>query len=769
MFKLALAIIAKDEVEKVKKIIEDYGQYFDEIAVAADLCIEDFNTLMSPKVTIYPYTWCNDFSHKRNFLAEQISSPYYFRMDTDDRLKNPQIIPSLMKDIIEKDIDVFYAPYDYGKDTQGRVIARHWRETIIKKRSDVFWKKAIHENVFIENIDLCHLSRSQELIIIHNIDSKHADESFKRNYDYLLAEYKKDKDKTDPRTIAYLGRMLMGHSNWSEAVLFLEKLIELSGWNDDKYFAWIQMAQCYMYMGKTDMAIACCNEALIINTKFPDAYLQMGIIYIQREDFEKAVDWLMPGLVRPEPDTCMVLDPTFYGVYAKMNAAIALFGKGDVKLAMKYFLEAKKLSPKDPEILKYEPIIMDGYELAEYVEKLMWLCLYTQRKDPIKVQNIISSIPKDAYRDERVWRIRNTFTLPRMWEKNEIAIFCGNSWEPWVPISTLKGIGGSEEAVIYLSKELTKLGYKVTVFNDCAEMSGTYDGVEYLPWQAMSLNDKFNIMISWRGHDLRDVKAEKKFVWLHDVPNHNTFTVESIKHIDKILVLSNYHRSLLPSFVPDDKVFITSNGINLEDFFDKGIIRNPKRMIYTSSYDRGIEHLLKIWEDVRKEVPDAELHIYYGWNTYDEMVKKGVRNPKFKEIMLPYMTQEGVFEQGRVGHKLLVKELQMSGLWVYPSHFEEISCISAMKAQASGCVPVCTNYAALAETVKAGIVIEGNCKNEETIQKFKEEVIAILKDGKKQEKIRKEVLTHKTEFGWNTVAKKWHEELFTEKIMEVVV
>ena len=760
MSKIALHIIAKDEVEKVKAIIDAFQQYFDEIVIAADLRIDEFTALMSPKVSVHPYVWINDFSHKRNFLVEQTTSPFYFRMDTDDWIVNPELIPIILKEMDAKATDIYYAPYDYAKDEKGNVIARHWRETIVRKRPDVYWKKAIHENIFMDNEGTVRLARDNALRIDHRIDNDHAISSFERNFNYLLEEFKRDGEKTDPRTYAYLGRMFMGKGDFEKAIFFLEKLVEKSGWDHDKYFAWVQMSQCYQFLGKPQMAISCCNEALCLNTKFPDAYIQMGTIYIQLEDYEKAVDWVMPGIVRPEPDTVMVLDPTFYSVTAKLNAALALFGKGDVKQAFKYFHEAKKADPQNENVIKYEPMFVDGLELAQYVEHLMWLCLYSQKKDPMKTQHLVASIPKSAYLDERVWRIRNSFTIPRTWAENEITIFCGASWEPWSPISTLKGIGGSEEAVIYLSRELTKLGYKVTVFNDCGEMSGIYDGVEYLPWQALNPRDTFNYIISWRGHDLRDVKAKKRMIWLHDVPMPNTFTPESIENLDKVIVLSQFHKSLLPSFIPDEKILVSANGINLEDFADKGAIRNPKRMIYTSSYDRGIEHLLTMWGEIRKEVPDAELHIFYGWNTYDEMVKKGRRDSKFKEAMLPYMAQEGVFEHGRIGHKQLARELQMSGLWVYPSHFEEISCISAMKAQASGCVAVCTDYAALAETVKVGVKVKGKCGNEDINKAFKEELIVILKDESRQEELRKEVLIHKEGFGWDRVARQWHEEMF---------
>ena len=46
-------------------------------------------------------------------------------------------------------------------------------------------------------------------------------------------------------------------------------------------------------------------------------------------------------------------------------------------------------------------------------------------------------------------------------------------------------------------------------------------------------------------------------------------------------------------------------------------MRNNKLCIYGSSYDRGLEHLLKLWPDVIKEVPNAQLRIFYGWILFD--------------------------------------------------------------------------------------------------------------------------------------------------------
>lgn len=757
MKKFALHVIAKDEVDQCKNIIERYGQYFDEIVIACDEKLDLFYRLANDKVKIFEYKWIDDFADKRNFLAANTQSEYYLRLDTDDEIDHPEKLPAVFSNIVSKDIDVYFTLYDYAKDEHGQTVAQHWRETIIKKRDDLRWNKAIHENIFVDNPEICNLVKDNSFKIIHNIDAEHVISSNNRNIKILLEEFKRDGEKTDPRTLAYLGRFLMGSRKWEDAIKFLHKLVLVSGWDDDKYFAYVQMSQCYNTLGQHDMAIASCNEALAINTTYPDAYLQMGYIYFDKKDYVKACDWIMPGIIRPIPDTVMVVDPSFYGAKAKLIAAFSLLGKGDTKQAIEMFAKAKSEANGNPDILKHESLFTDSYHDTKYLENLSWLCLYTQSKDPTRLKPLIESIP-DSIKDERIWSIKKTFTKPKVWKDNEIAIFCGPAWEDWSPVSTITGIGGSEEAVIYLSKELAKLGYEVTVFNGCGDMAGIYDGVKYVDYHAINNNDTFSSLIEWRRYSLPRVKAKRHYVWLHDIPYNNTFTAESVKNITKVIVLSDYHKSIVKN-VPDDKFYVSSNGINTSDFEVDGIIRDQYRMIYTSSYDRGIQHLLEVWDDVKAEVPQAELHLFYGWDTYNKMLETGARSRDFKDMMVKLMNKPGIHENGRIGHKQLVKELKRASLWVYPSHFEEISCISAMKAQAAGCIPVCTDYAALKETVKTGIKIKGNAQNDEVKQEFKRVLIEILKDAKRQEEIREQLKDCAHTFSWATVAKQWSSDL----------
>jgi glycosyltransferase involved in cell wall biosynthesis len=311
-------------------------------------------------------------------------------------------------------------------------------------------------------------------------------------------------------------------------------------------------------------------------------------------------------------------------------------------------------------------------------------------------------IPDHLKSHEILVSLRHQYTPPKIWEQDTVEIYCGQAWEDWAAPSVINGIGGSEEAVIYLSKELARNGWKVTVYCSCGDMAGEYEGVTYKPYVEFNFNDHHNVVVSWRHNIFRKgMTVKKRYVWLHDVMPEGTYPQKDWDNWDKVIVLSKFHKDIIG--LPDSKTYVSRNGINQADFRGSKEVRNPHRMIYTSSYDRGIEHLLKRWLEVRTAVPDVELHLYYGWDTYDRMMEQGRRPREYRDYMTKLMQQDGVFEHGRVGHKKLIKEFYKSGVYVYPTHFEEISCISAMKAQECGCVPVVFDYAALKETVKSGI------------------------------------------------------------------
>ena len=188
-------------------------------------------------------------------------------------------------------------------------------------------------------------------------------------------------------------------------------------------------------------------------------------------------------------------------------------------------------------------------------------------------------------------------------------------------------------------------------------------------------------------------------------------------------------------------------------------MRNPKLIVYGSSYDRGLEWLLKMWPGVKKEVPEAKLRIFYGWQLFDIGYRDNPERMAWREKMNKLMEQDGITHLGRISHDALQKEFENAGVWAYPTHFGEINCITAMKAQAWGAVPCVINYAALTETVQFGEKVEGDIYDQETKDAFLKALVGLLNDPERQEKIRGEMMSWAREkFGWDKVALQWSEE-----------
>ena len=187
-------------------------------------------------------------------------------------------------------------------------------------------------------------------------------------------------------------------------------------------------------------------------------------------------------------------------------------------------------------------------------------------------------------------------------------------------------------------------------------------------------------------------------------------------------------------------------------------MRDLKRIITTSSYDRGLEHLLKMWPDIKKEVPEAELNIYYGWQLFDRFNATNSSAMALKDRMVKMMQYEGITDHGRIPQHELEKEYEKAGIWAYSTHFGEINCISAIKAQAAGCEPVVVNYAALKETVQYGRKVEGDIYDEETQELFKIQLISALKNPMEDKKREEMSRWAKDKYSWDKLAVDWTNE-----------
>lgn len=772
--RVGLGLIVKDEVDALKRILTDYKSFFDEIQITITnpsrrselekLCAEhgaiaSYYDWMAEGHKLFP------FDLARNFNKKQFTkSDYYFRLDSDDAIKGAQNIRKVAQKAKDMDVSLILCFYEYARDEWGNVVAGHNRETLIQCSDNLYWNKHIHENILPKDEAEHTTVIDENIVIVHLASHEDAEQSSARNLKYLLAEYNEDKENTDPRTIAYLGRVFFGMGDYEKAVFFLQKHIEKSGWDEDRYLSWCYLSELYIINEDYEKAKACCLEAIAERPDYPNAYHSLSFCYYIKKEWMKAIEFGKIGATKKAPQTTMLIDPSASSFRPAVTMALSYFQQGKFLEAKKLFDYAKSMAPTHPFIKENASLFDNAVLHKAYIEKFSWMLNYLRKEDDSKIRSLVESIPDSILEEPEMTAIKHNFITPKKWKEGSVVFYCGRAWEEWGPKSVESGIGGSEEAVIHMARELVKLGHEVTVFNSCGEQEGVHDGVNYSNYFKFNRNDEFDTLITWRNSALKyGLKAHRKILWIHDVPSYILNDYDERAFTDMAIVLSEYHKSLLIDKMPEEKIFVSTNGVNLSDFiFDEKIERNPKRMIYASSYERGLEELLGMWADIRKEVPDAELHVYYGWNTYDKMFAEGACDGKLKKIVDPLLNQEGVIHHGRVGHKELAKEYAKAGIWVYPSKFPEISCIAAMKAQVAGCVPMCTDFAALKETVKAGIIVPGNISDATVAFEWKQSLIELLKDPAAQEEVREAVLKNRGRFAWSAVARQWSEDLFPQ-------
>lgn len=360
-----------------------------------------------------------------------------------------------------------------------------------------------------------------------------------------------------------------------------------------------------------------------------------------------------------------------------------------------------------------------------------------------------------------------------------ITFWLGPSWERWSPKTIEKtGMGGSETAAVMMAKNFSLMGHDVRVVSDCAGHEGAYDGVLYVNYRDYhdgKLSEealRSDVFISSRqvsafGADER-WKYRASFLWIHDihVGNPNAEISEKMFRVDRFMCLSNWHKKFFLEtypFLHEDNVLVTRNGIDVERF------RNlPKkagnRLIYSSSPDRGLEVLLSLLPKIRQRVPDVVLHVYYGFENWKSMAasagnKEQLERVAYFERRLSEESAAGhVVYHGRVNQQQLSNAFLASKVWPYSTWFTETHCITAIEAQAGGCVPVTSDLAALSETVKYGIVIPGRNTDDEYQKIFVDEVVGLLNDETRRQEIASRGRQYAlTSCDWSGVAMEWNE------------
>lgn len=342
---------------------------------------------------------------------------------------------------------------------------------------------------------------------------------------------------------------------------------------------------------------------------------------------------------------------------------------------------------------------------------------------------------------------------------------------------TKASLGGSETAGLSLARDLRQIGDNRVMMFCNTTAPGLYDGVAYIPAAAFidfATKNPHDVCVIQRDPTLfaRRIQSRLNVLHMHDLPIKLTGgDADGVMwNVDQVAVLSKFHKDAVEKvwgFNPD-YLWQTRNGIDLELFKPFAAApKNPKRMIYISRPERGLDIFLEnIFPRILEQVPDATLAVC-SYSNQVEHLREFYSN--IGKALDAY--GDRVEFLGNLNKSDLAREMSISGVFVYPgpgpisSGFSEISCIAAMEAQAAGLPIVTSRRGALPETIapKAGTLIDGDASSPEYATAFARAVVDYMGDPAASFLAGAEGRKHAESLSWKSLAKEWNDH-FIETI-----
>lgn len=468
--------------------------------------------------------------------------------------------------------------------------------------------------------------------------------------------------------------------------------------------------------------------------------MQLALQHMQKKDFLSAKTILQTEWHKNNDEKVLRL------------LIVAALESSDFQLAEDSLAQLYKINYADPSYYFLKGILHEKQDQKQDAIENYKISFYLDQKN-LQAYNKIYQLLKDTNQLEKYTRTADH-------------VFCtgGYFFKKKFNPTTLEneGLGGSESAFVYITKELAKLGQKILAFCNC-DAPGNYDGVEFFfihDFPFMHRLNQFPHVISSRFLDPFYIECGSKAkhsLWLHDSPEASFYSHINWKdvRVDEFFVLSEYHKNLWQQALPKEwqpNLFQTSNGFDEKLFFPKE--ERKKQMIFTSRPERGLKEAFKVWANLKNKGHDLE----FVACTYTQELD--LKNDPDLADCFDLFNHPGVHFKGALSKQDLALEIQNSKILIHPNVITNIetSCIAAIEAQACGVPVICGEGGALKETVQnntSGIVISYNNK-EDLISKLTDAIDLLLNNDDLWKKLSEGAANWaKAHYKWSTVAKNW--------------
>jgi|GEM_PF-3250884 len=667
---ISLALISKNEAKNLPRLLESVKDCFDEIVLVDTGSTDETKSIAaSYGCTVFDFEWVSDFSKARNFAFSKCTKDFICWLDCDDELAGRENFINWRDHAMEYG-DMFLATYHYAVDKEKNPIISFVRERVFRRSLNPIWRYPIHEGIIAKPEWKTSYTTTWSVKHLRDEEDMKADRS--RNIK-IIEEIVK-KGEPDGRMQFYYGKELYEIGRVHEAIPAFEKALEIPIEPHDRLLA-------LQYGGYSAMAAfdQTKNELIEERSKY----------------FNKALDFAHQGL-RLDPNRAefhvMIGD-----AYVRLN---------NLALAVPYFAAAKACiknfnTPYEGAIYSFRNLYGEApsVQLAKIYAHLGML-----DKAKKEAQDCIEAFGSEEAKQilAEVSRVSTLTTIKNNQTSVDDIVFTTaptNAYEFDEELYKTRPMGGSETALIQMAKLLKeKTGRRVIVFNMRENDLVSESGVEYVSNRKLAeYFSKFKpaAHVAWR-HNFKLTDAPT-YLWCHDL-----FTpgCESNQNFDKMLCLSPFHKNYVKGLqgIADDKIIVTRNGIDPKKFDFERRPKNPNKVVWLSSPDRGLDRCMLVMDEVIKEFPKAELHVYYG---IEHLHKYGPHMAQLAQKLKAMMDERSYVKyHGNTEQNKMYRDVSDAVVWNHPNNFIETYCITATECLANGIYPVVRKLGALQDTLK---------------------------------------------------------------------
>jgi UDP-glucose:(glucosyl)LPS alpha-1,2-glucosyltransferase len=260
------------------------------------------------------------------------------------------------------------------------------------------------------------------------------------------------------------------------------------------------------------------------------------------------------------------------------------------------------------------------------------------------------------------------------------------------------------------------------------------------------------------------VKEDKiNVLWQHlsyDQPNVQYMRDRKfVDSIDYFIYVSHWQYNKFREVykIPEYKSFVIKNATHKFDIIEKQK-DNKIKLLYTSTPWRGLAILIKAIEILNKKRNDFEVDIYSSTKIYGSAFEENEKD-RFEALFDKCKNTPNVNYHGYTFNGEIRRAVENAHLYVYPSIFEETSCLAVIEAMSAGCHVVTTNYGALPETCgEFATMIEFDSSGQNLIERYAETLNSVIDNYKNnlyKDDLEMQIKYYNKNYSWETRIQEW--------------